>query len=881
MPGPTAAAAVTEADARRDLFGLSRAEVVARCGEPSSDDEADRAGGPAPMPCAMGQDPLALESPLGLTTRLGRAALLRLPGADLAHDEPVELTLGVRADPGGAVFAGASSLESRWTIEGAPAGSLRTGAAETRLPLQFLRALRVTSGGFAARDRASSGGVIDAELRRGGRRHVVEVAAWSGLQTERRRRPTLPGTFSVLRGRVVDPRFVALTSVASGPLPDALGGKLWYAVGLAPRLTDITLHRVGERLIDRDNDGEVDLDPSGGFATEPISRATTEATAADVPWMARVGLARPEQSLELTLVGQWTTSARYDVVATPEAVAVDRDALLVDGIATWRRSWRSTALRAQVAWHRSARGERAADARAGEVPQVQTAFVPDAADVPQEDPRFLAACRDDADDLYPRIPNCPILTGWYSREGVGLLTDLTADRPSFSAELVHQASRHALRAGVDGEDSRLVERSRYSGGSLVRTLFPGHLDRTLFVDGQDVVECSTNIDVPCPTLSEVSLTYRTREVAAFLQDTWRPRPDLVIDVGARWEAQQLGSRLRFIDNLAPRGGVAWDPFGEGRSRVAASFSRMFTSLPTGLGELIDKTPSVVHEVTAGDVRARVLELGRIAKVLDGTGPMITDEVAFSAEVTWPQLGALRLRTQHRWLRAGWEDTSEGFHNPAAASRRVDILGAELATSEVADLYARAGYAWGQARGSLVGAFDPRRGAILYNSSDFDEFATNAHGVLPSDLGHRFYAEVARRWRWRGVELDAGGRVTLASGRPQSVVGVSDLVGPIYLLPRGEGPRLPTVLAADLRLAARWRKTALSLQVQNLFNREQVTATNEVYANGLLLPIDGGDASDLTFLKSVTGTPARRSLSYGTVTSYQLPLVVTLGIEAAF
>jgi TonB dependent receptor len=878
-PGPSAP---DGGDDPRELFGLEpRPAVETRCAE--APDPFRPLGGRSPAPreeCALSQDPFDEHSPLVLGTWLEAQRLLRLPGADATHESQAAFVLGVGRDDAGVVIGGASSLENRWTVEGAPADSIRLGGSETRIPLPFLAGVRITTGGFSARDRTSSGGVIDAELLRGGERHVLRAYGWAGMQAQRRDRPVLPGTFTVIQGRITDPSFAAATVVASGPLPRLLGGRPWYAVGVAPSVTDLGFEQTGVRLVDRDRDDKIDRDASGGFVTEPISRHTNDATARVIPLMARLGLDRPEQSLELSLVGQWSGGARFQTVATPEATTIERDTLVLDGIATWRRRWNKTALRGQFAWHRSARDERAGTKGAGDVPQLQTAFVP-TTPLDGIDPRITAACDDGLDDLYPGIPNCPVPTGWFSRLGVGLLADVTADRPSFSLDVTREVSRHVVRAGVLAEDARMVIDSRYSGGSLLRSLFEGHSETVQFVDRENLEICAVNIDVPCPTLDAVSLAYRTRNAAAYLEDTWRPRADLLIDFGLRWEYQQFGSRLKFSDGLAPRAGVAWDPLGRGRSRVAASFARLFTYLPAGLGELIDKTPVVVRNITFGTSQSRVIESAFLARVQPEVSAMTTDEAVFSAEVMWPRLGRLHLRSQHRWLREGLESTAEGFGNPRTASRRVDLLGVELSTSTFADLGLRVGYAWGQARGSLVGAYDPRRGNILYASSDYDEVTANSTGVLPSDLGHRFYAELSKQRRFGPVAIEGGARLSLASGRPRSLIGDSGLFGPIYLLPRGTGDRLPALLSTDLRVAARWRGTALSFQVQNLFNREAVTSTDETYASGLYSPIDGGSAADLVFLKDAVGTPARRALAYGTPTSYQLPIVVVLGIESRF
>lgn len=859
-------------DDPRDLFGLRRKAPEARgCAAPDH----------LPTECALEQDPLA-EASLGVIgTYLPAAALARLPTADLLHDSQAAFALGVGRDDGGVFIGGASSLENRWTIEGAPVDSVRNTSAETRLPLAFLAGLRVTTGGFAARDLTASGGVIDAELIRGGTRHTASAQAWLGVMGRREPTPIPPGTYSPLRGAITEPRTTTVSAVAAGPLTRTLGGRLWYAAGIAPTASLADFEQTGVRLVDRNSDGEPDVRSDGSLAIETISRDSRDATAFQVPMMARVGLERTGERLDLTLLASWATSPRFTIVATPEASAVARDTLLLDGIASWRRRWRDTSVRLQLAWHRSARKERAASS-AGEAPQLQTAFVPPQSELSGLDPRFGAGCRDGApDDRYPALTNCPVPTGWFARRGVGQLVDVTGDRPSFQLELARRAGRHVVRGGVHGEDARLLVDTRFSGGVLERSLFAGHSDTTQHLDprGANLEDCKLNFDVPCPVLPRTELEYLTRHVAVFVQDRWQPRPDLVLEAGVRWELQQLSGQLRFDGNFAPRAAVAWAPLGAGRSRVAATFGRLYGYLPAGLGERIDAAPSLVTEVTSSAGSTRIINLGTVSRARADTGAMTTDELTLSAELAWPGLGQLVLRTQHRWLRAGLEDDLRGFGNPENATRRVDVLGVELASAPGAGLAVRAGYAWGQAVGSLVGAYDPRRGVLQYTSRDFDELTANLAGALPSSLGHRLYTEVASQRRVGPLTLEGGVRLALASGRPRNVLGDNNLLGQVYLLPRGSAGRLPPQLTTDLRLAGRWSRFSLILLVQNLFARQVVTSDNEIYARDLLLPIDGGDASDLPFLKDLLGDPAARAPAYRSPSAYQPPITGFLGLEA--
>src|SRR4029077_7954184 len=88
----------------------------------------------------------------------------------------------------------------------------------------------------------------------------------------------------------------------------------------------------------------------------------------------------------------------------------------------------------------------------------------------------------------------------------------------------------------------------------------------------------------------------------YIQDDWRARPNLTVNVGLRWEmatvptevqnrignllnltdpANHLGSLLisnSTLRNFAPRVGLAWDPFHNGKTAVRAAFG-MFDILP--------------------------------------------------------------------------------------------------------------------------------------------------------------------------------------------------------------------------------------------------------------------------------------------------------------
>jgi hypothetical protein len=123
-------------------------------------------------------------------------------------------------------------------------------------------------------------------------------------------------------------------------------------------------------------------------------------------------------------------------------------------------------------------------------------------------------------------------------------------------------------------------------------------------------------------------------------------------------------------------------------------------------------------------------------------------------------------------------------------------------------------------------------------------------------------------------------LTLSSGRPRDVVADTDL-GDVQLLPRGENGVGPMISQVNLRLATRWHGIAFTLDVFNLFDRRDATNLDQVYTQDAVMPVSGGSASDLIWLRNVNGDVATRSRTYGLATAFQAPVSATLGARLLF
>lgn len=856
-------ASVAHADDAHDVFGLKpkTAETPLDCSDGKD------------FGCAQATDRLSEATPYALRTWLPASYLLSLPTADSTQVDVASYALGASRDDAGVSFRGATGLENRWTIDGAPADGLRTGAADTRVPLVFLEGILVEAGGFSARDRTSMGGTIDARLLRGTKDHEVDARVWLGWTSEPRRRPPIPQTYLVRSGLATPGPDATVSVVATGPVAN----DWWYAAGIAPSLARTDFAFRAATLQDKDQNGTQDGLP-GVVVTDLVENDARTETTYNVPFMLRSGWDRGPHHLELTAIGAVSDDTRYLNNATLQAAGIDGTNVVGDAIATWKSEWQDTHLRVQASWHRSQRREHAHDSLGGKLPQLLSAYVPATL---TEDPALAGACSDMGGDPYPMIVNCPIPVGWFASGGAGALVDTTGDRPAITADITHAIGNNVLRAGATGEDTRLVTETRFTGGRQIRSLFPAEMSVRQFLDPN--TPCLEGL--PCPTIDTSTLTYRTRYTAAYVEDTWHAAPNIQVDGGLRWELMWVGSTLHFSNQLAPRMGVTYDPLGGGRSRVWVSMGRSFALLPAGLGPTVLSRDRYVDNISSPFGEARDVETGAVFSVARGITAMKQDELTAGAEVALAKTLRGTVWAQGAWLHDGIDTTPDGFGNPGrdggmTAERSTALVGAEVETSPLTRLVLRAGTMFGHTTGTWTGAFNPNEGAVLYSGADFDFESINQAGPLATDVGHRTYIEAQTAGRVGPVKLTFATRLTAGSGKPRNALGQSD-EGLIYLLPRGSQGRSTMVTQANVRLMATWRGVDLVLDVFNVFDRRDPTNVDEVYSSGSLHPIEGGSPSDLVFLRTEAGSPALRNPGYLVATTYQPPLSAVLGLHTRF
>lgn len=876
--GRAAAQGVTTEQQSDDLFGFDdkQAAPAADCSDGTGD------------ACAFATSALAeTESPFALTSVLTPARWHDLAVSDQAHDAIIPFALGANRDEFGAFFAGATGYENRWFVEGAATDSVEYGLPETRVPLLFIDRITVQAGGFSAADRAGTGGVVDVSLIRGGDHHTVAAEVWATAAGDPPElHPPTPFSFSVFSTKPANARSISAGVAATGPIATVAGAKLWYAAGIQPSLRDDSLIQHAQNFVDVDGDANYDEVSRGIRVTQDIDDRTFSELAYRVPILARVGAERGAQRLELTALitpfrdTQWAPEPNV----AESAAGIRRKGLVFDGILGWRERWPNTTVRIVASWHRYQYDERPRQGSDSAI-QLTTDFAPD-------DPALAAACDETpGSDRWPTIDQCPTQ---YITGGVGYLEGKTIDRPALVADVTQRFGKHAVSAGVSAEDGRVVTRDRITGGEVVSN-GAGITFRTRYVvvgDGPDAVPCGDLVtNLSCVPVDEVATRLRTRQLAAYVNDEWRPRADYAFTGGVRWESMQLGDAFDFTDQISPRVGFAWDPLGGGTSRVFASFGRTYAVMPADIGHRYLPGPSyqfIDSFDDSGTTFTDFFDNRSIGNIDPGLAPMFTEELAGGLEIAFAS--ALRFTgwTQLRWLRRGVEDVGpqDAFtlSNPVDATRRSAMLALELATTWSRKFGFRFQYQLGRSVGTDPGAIDASLPNNLYVGQLFDNGSdhANLYGPLPSDIRHRAAIEGTARFDLGPVPIVVGLRAVAATGRPVNVLGQDEVREEFFLLPRGVGGRLGLITTTNLHLSAVLpHGIELVADVFNLFDRQGVTRTDEVYTQGRVLPIVGGGREDLVFLRTADEVPVFRFREYGQPLSRQPPLTAAIGVRARF
>ena len=174
---------------------------------------------------------------------------------------------------------------------------------------------------------------------------------------------------------------------------------------------------------------------------------------------------------------------------------------------------------------------------------------------------------------------------FFQTGGFGLIQLKNFKRTAYGASLSPFFGDHAIKLGAEYEKAEAEVIKRESGGQLV-TIFanPVNPARPIY---QHSYWTTPNATVDNAPLSILEASPAHKNTTLYLQDRWTVLRNLTLNVGVRWDHQQIidaggTSQVDLKHDWAPRAGVIWDPTSDHRTKVFASYGRFYEEIPMDL-----------------------------------------------------------------------------------------------------------------------------------------------------------------------------------------------------------------------------------------------------------------------------------------------------------
>jgi TonB-dependent receptor-like protein/carboxypeptidase family protein len=505
----------------------------------------------------------------------------------------------------GLSFAGTTGAENAYVLDGVNMTSIGFGTLGFDLASPFIDEVEIVTGGYGAEYGRAMGGVVNVATKSGSNEWKGSALTYltpAFLAAKPRR---VYNWSTALTARE-EPRYLAdLGLEVGGPL---VKNKLFFWAGYAPELGRSRTVRITSRFVDADNDGQPD--GAGGVPIlEEIGRQsfgdriTTHQYAAKLSYRPA-----PEHTLSLGFYGldgrnQFLREANADPRAS---MTLDRTRRQ-DVSARWisKLLERRLQLEGNLGLHSEGNISDSPYADERALNQVVWYNAPSLASF---EPAL--GCPDNA---MTGFKSCPVQQ--YKSGGYGIAFDRQALRTSgqLKGSLLFRAlGWHQLKAGGDYQIDQYDSARYYSGppGGRARVLvndgfvpvlslyrlLPG--ERLSQFQSDDMTgdpdpdrDGRTKADLLMPPRYQDTIRAKTKTfgTSAFLQDSWSLLANLTLNLGMRWEAQQIqdfqgGTPITINNAWAPRLGLVYDPTNEGRSKVYGHFGTYFESIPMDLND---------------------------------------------------------------------------------------------------------------------------------------------------------------------------------------------------------------------------------------------------------------------------------------------------------
>ena len=467
--------------------------------------------------------------------------------------------------------------------------------------------------------------------------------------------------------------------------------------------------------------------------------------------------------------------------------------------------------------------------------------------------------------------------------GFGFFQDQDFTRDVYKLDLTKFLGSHEFRLGGDFENVKGVTSNFYTGGDLVekfrdRTSGVIYYRHRFYINDRASGFVRTDPSTWQPALPLTS-SPNTHNFSTFLQDNWKLAKGFSLNLGARWERQELGDRdgktvIDLKKNWAPRVGFVWDVANNGKSKVYANYGRFYESIPMDIqfrsfgGELLgfqynfDPTPRSYTANPAAPRKSSVLG-STIEPVDPNLKGQYIDEYLVGFEYEVAKDLAVGVKGAYRNLGRVIEDflvPSEGsyfvanpgiglgkdlaFYDgvstaPAPKAKRKNYSLELTARKRFSDNWQLlASYVFSKLEGNYDGTFQNSTGQLdpnINSAFDYADFLVNADGRLSIDVKHQVKLDASYQFKGALDGLNLGLSTHWYSGLPENAYGYSFAYAnwEYYLVPRGSVGRHPSDYDADLHVAypvklGNRSKLNLVVDVFNMFDRQAITQFDERY-----------------------------------------------------
>ena len=449
-----------------------------------------------------------------------------------------------------------------------------------------------------------------------------------------------------------------------------------------------------------------------------------------------------------------------------------------------------------------------------------------------------------------------------------------SQRDQLAASAAFFVGNHDLKFGGDYETGKTSAVFLETGGQGVYLfnpygqLFYGH--QYFAVSPQDL-----------NPVSSATLLSRFTDTSFFGQDSWRIGPSWTVNVGLRWDEQDIRNYknvtvLKTTSEWQPRIGVVWNPDGAGTTKAYAFAGRFYYTMPE----------SMAVYVFGGGTEVRAYNFSETSLVQDPNAPfglqvlsgadpvdkgiraMSQDELTVGVERLLDPTLTVGLKGTYRRLNDVIEDrcdlyptpetdfSSCGIMNPGSSGTIAQgnlpgcdgvsqctptipatppasriYRGIEFMVRKVVgnSLWIQASYVYSSLRGNYDGAiseayFGQTNPGINYDF-DYPAFWHDGYGRLFLDRPSRFRLDTAYTMPF-GLTIGLQGYAQ--SGAPLDRLGYFNpgYAAAVQLVPRGDAGRLPTDWDANLTLAYPFVVGPATVTLQaylfRVFNRQTPT-----------------------------------------------------------